>query len=73
MKQADAILRHLQTVGPITPLEALELYGCFRLAARISDIREAGFAVVTDIVEANGKHYARYRLPQKAEQIAAFG
>ncbi len=60
--QTDAILRHLQEEGPLTPIEALNLYGCFRLAARISDLRAAGFPIVTDTVTRNGRHYASYRL-----------
>ena len=31
----------------ITPLEALERWGCFRLAARIHDLREQGLEIVT--------------------------
>lgn len=43
--QAKKILKHLETVGPITPLQALELFGCFRLAARIYDLKEKGYDV----------------------------
>ena len=60
--QTDTVLRHLQHVGPLTPLEALQLYGCFRLAARVKELRERGYNVVTDTGHANGKHYAIYRL-----------
>jgi hypothetical protein len=60
--QTDTILRHLRYVGPITPIEALNLYGCFRLAARVKELRERGYNVTTEKGEANGKHFARYRL-----------
>jgi hypothetical protein len=30
----------------ITPLDALQNYGCFRLAARISDLKNQGHAIV---------------------------
>lgn len=45
MKQVDLILNHLETVGPITQLEALQKYGCGRLGARIWDLRHAGFPI----------------------------
>lgn len=41
MTQEDAILQHMQLGQRITPLEALNLYGCFRLAARIYELRQA--------------------------------
>jgi hypothetical protein len=45
----------------ITQLEALNQFGCFRLAARIADLRDKGLNVVTDMVTLdNGKRVARY-------------
>jgi hypothetical protein len=47
----------------LTQLEALTQFGCFRLAARISDLRDKGLNVVTDMVTLdNGKRVARYIL-----------
>ncbi len=47
----------------ITPLEALNQFGCFRLAARIADLRDQSLNVVTDMVTLeNGKRVARYYL-----------
>lgn len=63
--QCSQILEHIQTNGSITPLEALELYGCFRLGARVWDLRHEGFDIETEIIERNGKHYAKYFLRQK--------
>jgi len=60
--QSAAILAHLRDIGPLTPLDALRLYGCFRLGGRIYDLKRAGHTIVTEMVEDNGKHYARYRL-----------
>lgn len=62
LNQTESILNHLQNVGPITPLEALQLYGCFRLGARIWDLKQQGIDIVTEIVEANNKHFASYRI-----------
>ena len=54
--QTALILAHLRDRGGITSIEALELYGCFRLAARISDIKALGYEVTTETVHApNGK------------------
>ena len=72
MTQTTAILRILRLRGTITPLEALEEVGCFRLAARISDLRAEGYPIVTECVEASGKRYARYRLNEEPEQLVAF-
>lgn len=46
----------------ITPMEALNMFGCFRLSARIANLREEGLQVVTDMVTINDKRVARYYL-----------
>jgi hypothetical protein len=46
----------------ITQLDALNMFGCFRLAARIANIREEGFDIVTDMVTVNDKRVAKYYL-----------
>lgn len=63
MTQTQRILNHLQKGRSITPLQALRWFGCFRLAARISDIRKEGFEVETKLVKAKNNHYAKYYLP----------
>ncbi|AIL33108.1 helix-turn-helix domain-containing protein [Basilea psittacipulmonis] len=62
MAQAEQILEFLKKGNPITPIDALNLFGCFRLGARIFDLRREGYNIVTEIVEDGEKHYARYRL-----------
>ena len=62
MTQNDAILNHLTSGRSITPLDALRDYGCFRLAARIDDLRKQGWCITTDFETRNGKKYASYRL-----------
>ena len=44
-----AIFDHLKRKGAITPMVALREYGCFRLAARIGELREAGHSIETTI------------------------
>lgn len=62
MSQTSQIREHLESGRSITPLEALRLYGCFRLGARIWDLRDAGLDIETTIVEVGGKRFASYRL-----------
>lgn len=61
MSQTQDILESLRQ-GPITPLEALDRHGCFRLAARIVELRQAGHQVVTNRVTRDGKTFAEYVL-----------
>jgi|TARA_R110000765_G_scaffold30028_1_gene71340 hypothetical protein len=60
--QNDRIKNHLQNVGRISPLVALDLYGCFRLAARIADLRGTGLAIKMKRIKRNGKSFAEYSL-----------
>jgi hypothetical protein len=59
--QNKMILDHLKAKGHITPLEALDQYGCFRLASRIHDLRSVAH-IQTEMVSENGKTFARYSL-----------
>ncbi len=61
MKQTEQILAHLRK-GTLTPIDALNNSGVFRLAARVKDLRDQGHDVVT-IRETQGeKTFARYML-----------
>lgn len=62
MSQADQIAGHLRKGKTVTSVEALEQWGCFRLAARISDLRAQGMNILTETIERNGKKFARYRM-----------
>lgn len=65
MSQCDDILAHLKR-GPISAIQALESYGCFRLAARIKDLRGQGHDIETrDLELPNGKTVAEYYLKEK--------
>ena len=71
MSQASRILSHLKR-RPITPLQALDLYGCMRLAARVADLRGRGHKIITEPLEINGKRIARYRLVQQKTRRSGF-
>lgn len=61
--QTAQILAHLKTGRSITPLDALEWFGCFRLGARIYDLKQEGHNIVKDMVETDsGKRVASYTL-----------
>lgn len=60
--QREQILKHLKDGRAITPLEALGLYGTNRLAARICELRGQGEDIRTEMIEANGKRFAAYKL-----------
>ena len=68
--QKKQILEHLRSLDPgtndtmgLTPYEAIGLYRCFRLAARIEELRDDGFKIVSIKKEdKTGKSYAKYYL-----------
>ena len=62
MSQCDDIRAHLEAGYSLTALEALQRFQCFRLAARIRDLRDEGMEVESEMVldEDTGKSYARY-------------
>jgi hypothetical protein len=61
MSQKTQILMHIKK-RPIDPIQALERYGCFRLAARVMELRDSGHKIRTEWVNTGDKRYARYRL-----------
>lgn len=69
MSQTDAILEHLKSGNTITPVDALRDFGCFRLAARIDELRHRGFDIETINEKRNGKKYARYVLRGQLQMV----
>lgn len=61
--QTARILEYLKTGKGITPLDALAHFGCFRLGARIYDLRRDGHQIEREIIDTpQGSRVARYRL-----------
>lgn len=60
MSQLNQIRARLDKGHAITPIDALAMFGTFRLAARIKDLRDQGYPVNTQIIEFNGKKFAQY-------------
>ena len=66
--QNRAILTYLESGGSLSPIEALNKFQCFRLAARVRDLRKAGHDIQTKTVKEDGKKYAVYSLPKIQKQ-----
>ena len=60
--QKDNILAHLKKGYRLSPLDALEHYGCFRLAAVIHNLRQEGHKIITRKMTRKGKTFAQYFL-----------
>lgn len=65
MTQTEWIFDALKR-GPVTAMDALEGCNCFRLAARIADLRQSGHHIETEHrTLTNGKTIAVYHLKEK--------
>ena len=62
LTQNQRILDYLKSGKTLTPLVALEKFGCFRLSARTFNLREQGNAIITKNVTRKGKTFAEYSL-----------
>jgi hypothetical protein len=63
-KQLDTIMKHLQTVGSISNLEAITQYNIMSLPRRICDLEDMGvtFNRVRKAHPVTGQRYVRYHL-----------
>ena len=63
MSQRKEIRAWLESGNSITAFEALQMYGCLRLASRIYELREEGMDIaVKRIITPSGKYVAQYSL-----------
>ena len=60
MTQNENVLNHMRMYGGITTMEAIQRYGCTRLAARIAELRKAGHDIISE--KPKGCSYSVYRL-----------
>ena len=62
MSQYTDILSHMKRYGSIDPMTALSQYGCYRLAARIKEMRDRGNEIITVMIQVGPhKEHAEYR------------
>jgi hypothetical protein len=63
MSQNKQIADYLNKGKKLTPIDALNKFGCFRLAARIADLRNDGMNIVTNTIKLeNNKQIAQYSI-----------
>jgi hypothetical protein len=63
MSQNKQIADYLNKGKKLTPIDALNKFGCFRLAARIADLRNEGMNIVTNTIKLdNNKQIAQYSI-----------
>ena len=62
ISQENQILNHLKKHKFITSWEAIQEYRITRLSARIYELREKGYQIITKNVTENGKTFAEYSL-----------
>ena len=61
--QTDRILDWMLEGNAITPIDALNRFGSFRLGARIAEIKARGYLVYSEFVTGdNGKKFKKYYL-----------
>jgi len=61
--QEDWILYALQRGYTVTPISALRDFGCFRLGARIYNLKRAGHKISTTLKpDREGHRFAEYRM-----------
>jgi len=69
LTQTDRILRHLKDHKTITSKVAMDEYGIYRLASRISDLKKAGYEITSKTITAKNRyhentHFSEYSLVQ---------
>jgi len=62
--QSARILDFMASGKPVNPMVALRRFGCFRLGARIYDLKQDGHEIKSERVTRRGKTFAEYRLAQ---------
>ena len=68
------ILEYLQKNGSITQAEAISRFGCYRLGARIYELKQRGHKVIKTIEKGQNRfglptRYARYALMEGARNF----
>ena len=71
MTQKDKVLAHLQENKKINPMEGLNLYGTFRIAAIIHTLRDEGHNIETKMINNGVKknHFAEYHYKGDGRQM----
>lgn len=54
--QREMILDYLENGYSITQMEAIELFGCTRLAARINELRDEGYPIKSKMISSKNRY-----------------
>lgn len=68
MSQLKQIKSYLLDGNKITPLEALQKFGSFRLSAIIYNLKKEGMNIKTNMITVNEKRFAEYELVKDAQK-----
>jgi hypothetical protein len=60
--QEKQILDYLLSGKKLTPIQALKKFGCFRLGARIWNLKRQGWAIGSRLIASKGKRFSQYYL-----------
>jgi len=63
MSQRAEMRDALKRGESFTRMDALRRFGTAKAPARISELRQEGLPIVTEMVEQDGKRFARWSLP----------
>ena len=63
--QCKQVLKHLKKHKSIMPLQALNLYGIYRLASRINELREDGHNIDTKMIYVGPVKFGKYIYKRK--------
>lgn len=74
MPQIDRILNYMRSHDGITQREAIYL-GCYRLGARVFDLREDGYIIDTEMIsvkstDGSTARIAKYRLIKEKDDVS---
>jgi hypothetical protein len=67
LTQKEKVLRHLQEIGAVTPVQAFFDYSIMRLAAIVFELKEDGYDIETIMLRSTNKfgepiRYAQYKI-----------
>lgn len=68
ISQCKQILAYLKEGNGITNKIAIDEFKCYRLAARISDLKKKGYNIGTEMIGKGFGSYAEYRLVLETNQ-----
>ncbi len=63
--QNKVLRKHLESGKSISPLQALNRFGIYRLAARIRNLKDDGMNISTTMIYLNPVKFAKYKLVKK--------